>query len=70
MVYAENSIRISRIRKRDHMLEKNIMERMKSQMNQEEVKNKVDFIIYNNGHDDLNLQICNLFNFLNNNIHC
>lgn len=65
MVYANNSVRLTRIRKRDGMPEERVLERMNSQMNQDEVRNKSDFVIYNNGDDDLYLQISNLLRFLN-----
>lgn len=62
MVFANKDIRIKRAMKRDGASRKQIVGRMKRQANQAELRKKADFVILNNGNENLLSQIDLIFN--------
>ena len=67
LVFAEDSLRLYRACKRDGLSENEILVRMKHQMDQQTIMKRVDYVIYNNENDDLNLQISTFLNLIEKN---
>ena len=65
-VYAEEEVRINRTMHRDHTTRNKVMEIMKQQWNQESIMLQAHYIIYNNGHENVEEQITQLIKKLNN----
>ena len=66
LVFADEETRLRRATKRDGCSDESVRQRMAQQMNTLHLKNKVDFIIYNNDNDIVDSQIDKLLILLNN----
>jgi len=64
LVYAPQEIRIERTIERDKMLRADVIQRIKNQQPDEEKKNCVDYIIYNDGKEALIPQVEAFFDYL------
>lgn len=69
LVCADIDVRVERAVKRDHVNAEDIRRRMDNQSDMSELREKADFLIYNNPEDNLELQIQELINHLNSIIH-
>ena len=65
LVTADESVRIRRTMLRDQISYDSVMRKINRQANQQEIANKADYIIYNNGCENLEEQIENLIKLLN-----
>lgn len=65
LVTANESVRIKRTMLRDKLSYESVMQKINRQANQQEIANKADYIIYNNGNENLEEQIDNLIILLN-----
>ncbi len=63
-VYAPESLRLERAMKRDGATEAQIRARMAAQMNEEEKRNRADFVVLNDGSISLSIQLDKLITFL------
>ena len=63
-VYAPLELRISRVMKRDHTSREKVLERINSQMSDDERNQRADFVIENDGLTPLDEQIERLFSIL------
>ena len=66
LVFADETTRIRRAKKRDGCSDEVVRQRMAQQMNANQLMNKVDYIIYNNDIDIVDSQIDNFLIFLKN----
>ena len=57
MVSAPQQLRIARVVQRNNLTEKEVLERMNSQLPEEEKQNKSDFVIFNNEEQSLIVQV-------------
>ena len=65
-VHAPLDIRISRVIKRDNTTEEKVIERINSQMSEEEKLQKSDFVIENDGKRNVEEQLDDIFSLLSN----
>lgn len=63
-VIASEAIRIKRVMERDSVTEEEVKARIRNQWTDEQRINESDFIIYNNGNEDLKNQVLEIYNKL------
>jgi dephospho-CoA kinase len=66
VVTAPDEVRIRRVMERDHISRERVLEWMSRQLPQEEVRQRADFEIINDGQADLHQQLDKILEFINN----
>ena len=64
VVAANDKLRIERVMKRDGLSEQEVMNKIKSQLSQEDKIKQADFVVYNNEEEFLINQVLGIYNEL------